>query len=193
MVGETLVRRGAAAQPKRPARADNTVEPTELTAEDFAAVYEATFDAVYRYATVLAGDPTVAEDIAAEVYFRAWRSRRSYRGEGTQLSWLLSITHNTAATLLRRRARERPNQEVVDKRPGSIEGPERGVENSSDREMLLEAIRKLTPEQQQVVILRFFGDRSHREIARELGRKEDAVRALQYRALKQLRKNMQPV
>jgi RNA polymerase sigma-70 factor (ECF subfamily) len=168
------------------------VEPTELAVEDFAAVYEATFDAVYRYATVLAGDPTVAEDIAAEVYFRAWRSRRSYRGEGTQLSWLLSITHNTAATLLRRRARERPNQEVVDKRSGSIEGPERHVENSSDREMLLEAIRKLTPEQQQVVILRFFGDRSHREIARELGRKEDAVRALQYRALKQLRKNFQP-
>ena len=77
------------------------------------------------------------------------------------------------------------------KQSGTIDGPERQAENTSDREMLLEAIRKLTPEQQQVVLLRFFGDRSHREIARELDRKEDAIRALQYRALKQLRKNLQ--
>ena len=50
---------------------------------------------------------------------------------------------------------------------------------------------ELPPEQQQVGVLRFFGDWSHGEIASRLGRREDATRALQYRALKQLRKILQ--
>ena len=190
MAGYPLAQRGASAGVQSPPRDVDGAMPVNDAASEFSALYEETFDAVYRYATVLAGDPNVAEDIASEVYFRAWRSRGSYRGEGSQLSWLLSITHNTAATLLKRRARERPDTEIVERRAGAVEGPERSAETSDDRAVLLRAIQQLTPEQQQVVVLRFFGDWSHGEIASRLGRREDAVRALQYRALKQLRKLM---
>lgn len=180
---------GASAVAAAADAADDTASP----ADDFSRLYHETFDAVFRYATLLAGNATIAEDIASEVYFKAWRSRDSFRGEGRPLSWLLSITHNTAATLLRRRARERPDSEAVDTHPAQTqEGPERSAEHAAERDRLLDAIRRLTPEQQQVIFLRFYGDRSHAEIARQLGRNEEAVRALQYRALRQLRKVIEP-
>ena len=140
MAGYPLAQRIASAGVQSPPRDVADATPVNDAAGEFSALYEETFDAVYRYATVLAGDPNVAEDIASEVYFRAWRSRGSYRGDGSQLSWLLSITHNTAATLLKRRARERPDTETVERRSGAVEGPERSAETSDDRTVLLTAI-----------------------------------------------------
>ena len=73
-----------------------------LTQAGFAQLYEATFDAVYRYAYVLTG----RAELAADVYVRAWRARDAYRGQGTLLSWLLSITHNCAMRVTQQRSRE---------------------------------------------------------------------------------------
>ena len=70
-----------------------------LTQAGFAQLYEATFDAVYRYAYVLTG----RAELAADVYVRAWRARDAYRGQGTLLSWLLSITHNCAMRVTQQR------------------------------------------------------------------------------------------
>ena len=162
--------------------------PRVLTAEDFATVYGETFDAFYRYAYVLAGNTAQAEDIAAEVFLRAWRKRTSYRGEARILSWLLSITHNCAATMLRRGAREMPDSETVEANAGVSPAPEAEAVAAVDGERMQALIQTLTPEQQQVIVLRFFEDWSHAQIGAALGRNEGAVRALQHRALRRLRK-----
>ena len=153
----------------------------------FAALYDETFDAVYRYARTLTSDAVIAEDVAAEVYLRAWRQRASFRGEGRPLSWLLSITHNFAITTMRKAGRETIDAEVGLKRESPAPSPESAAIATGQREMILAALQHLTPEQQQVVVLRFFADWSHAEIGAQLGRKESAVRALQYRALRRLR------
>ncbi len=153
----------------------------------FAALYDETFDAVYRYARTLTSDPTLAEDVAAEVYLRAWRQRASFRGEGRPLSWLLSITHNYAITTMRKAGRETVDAEAGVKRESPVQGPEAAAIATGQRETILAALQLLTPEQQQVVVLRFFADWSHAEIGAQLNRKESAVRALQYRALRRLR------
>lgn len=161
-----------------------------LDAEGFAAIYADTFDAVYRYAYVLAGNPAQAEDIAGEVFLRAWRKRASYRGDGRILSWLLSITHNCAATTLRRGARELPDNETVEAHAGASPAPDAEAIASVDGERMQALIETLTAEQQQVIALRFFEDWSHAQIAQALGRNEGAIRALQHRALRRLRKQI---
>ena len=76
--------------------ADRPEAVVGLDERTFASLYEETFAAVFRYAYVLTGNASLAEDVAADVYLRAWQYRQSFRADGSPLSWLLSITHNCA-------------------------------------------------------------------------------------------------
>ena len=59
-----------------------------------------------------------------------------------------------------------------------------------EAERVRNALLELAPAQRDVLVLRFFEELGHAEVARRLGRTEQAVRALQYRALRQLRAKM---
>lgn len=67
----------------------------------FSGLYEETVDNVYRYAYVLMRNADQAEDVTADAFLRAWRSRHNLRSESSAQAWLLSITHNSAMSLLR--------------------------------------------------------------------------------------------
>ncbi len=178
----------AATMQARGRGASDSADPDTDSVTRFAALYEETFDAVYRYACVLMGDAGQAEDIAADVYLcvRGGSGDRTRR-EGTALSWLLSITHNCVCSVLRKRSAEQADVDLLLRQPNTGAGPEAAVLASVDRRRTREAMASLTPTQQEVIVLRFFGDRSHAEIAARMQRSENAVRALQYRALRQLR------
>ncbi|MEE9278262.1 MAG: sigma-70 family RNA polymerase sigma factor [Dehalococcoidia bacterium] len=155
--------------------------------EGFGRLYCETFDTVYRYASTLTSNATEAEDIAAEVFIRAWQSRARFRGEGSVLSWLLSITHNCAQTAIRKRGRESVDLDLVAGRADPAVDPGTALCARAFGMELQFAIRELTPSQQQVIFLRFVEGLSTEAIARRLGRGPDAVRALQSRAIKSLR------
>ncbi len=159
-----------------------------LELEDFRRLYEESFDTVYRYACSLTGNPSLAEDVAADTFMRAWRSRGNYRGDGPVLSWLLSITHNTAQTAIRRNRVTLVDAEVLERQPTGLAGPEGSTVSSESAAELHLAIRLLTPEQQQVIFMRFFENLSAEEVAVKLGRHATAIRSLQYRALRSLRR-----
>ena len=155
--------------------------------EWFEALYAETFDGVFRYAQLLLRDAHRAEDVTAEVFLRAWRSRDSYRGEGSHLSWLLAITHNVAHSILRS-TREVADVDLLRDCEDGAAGPEAEFFLSVDAERVQEAVRLLTPEQQQVIFLRFFEGLPHEAVAARMGRNANAVRAIQFRALSRLRK-----
>jgi RNA polymerase sigma-70 factor (ECF subfamily) len=182
--------RVASAAPDSPA-ANSQIEGT-IDARAFAALYEETFDAVYRYALLLAGNRDTAEDIAAEVYLRAWRKRGAFRGEGAFLSWLLSITHNYATTSLRKAGREITDEETIQQEAEREADSPAPSLSGGERRRLYGAIRTLTAEQQQVIVLRFFQEWPHARIARHLGKEIPAIRSMQYRALHSLRGCGQP-
>ncbi len=158
----------------------------------FAAVYERTAQPVYRYAVVMLRDAEDAEDVTAEVYLRAWRMRESYRGEGSETSWLLSIAHNVAVSSLRARANaEQALPFEVEFRDSSAEDPARLTGGGPDNDRLAEALHRLTSEQRQVIFLRFFEGLSHDEVSQRLAMNPNAVRAVQFRALHRLRRLME--
>src|SRR5918998_5129752 len=75
-------------------------------AEGFAELYERTFPRVYAYVASLLRDRSVAEDVTAQAYERAYRKRRSYRpGRGSMDAWVFGIARNAALDELRRRKR----------------------------------------------------------------------------------------
>ncbi len=176
--------------------AERAAERDELDCSWFATLYEHTVGSVYRYAYVLVHDAWLAEDVTAETYLRAWKGRSSYRGDGAALSWLMAIAHNVAISALRQR-KETVDLHAVANQPldgedADLSGPL--ADQAREEELhglLLQAIQQLTPEQQQVVYLRFFEGLSHQEIADRLGKRPGAVRAIQFRALGRLRQRLQ--
>lgn len=64
---------------------------------------------VWRFCAHLV-DPTSAEDLTQEVYLRAMRSLRRFRGDASARTWLLAIARNTCADTIRRRSRRRQFQ-----------------------------------------------------------------------------------
>ena len=161
------------------------------TSDEFGVLYQATFETVYRYAHMLMGNAPEAEDITADVYLQAWRNRAGFRGGSSVVSWLLSITHNSAMSKLRKRGRETIGIEVFAEPTDSANSPERELLANATATEVRGAIQRLTPKQQHVILLRFFAGLSHKETGLRLGINAGAVRALQFRALRTLRSDIE--
>jgi len=154
----------------------------------FAGLYNETFDMVYHLARTLVRDHDTAEDIVAETYLKAWRARLSFSGKGSALSWVMAITRNCAMDHLRGR---RPLVSLdVFEAIGDPEGPESDepVLSEADAEAIRRAVTKLTPEQQQVIFLRFYEELPHDAVAARMGKSPTAIRQIQFRALVSLRR-----
>lgn len=154
----------------------------------FGEIYDTHVDSVYRYLLYRVREPSDAEDLTSEVFTRAFANVHRYRWQGKSfLAWLYTIARNAVTD---RRRRDRPTVELDNAHGLAEEGP-----TAHDRAVLGEevdalrgAVKHLTGEQQEVLVLRFVDDLSSREVADILGKNEGAIRALQFRALGRLRR-----
>ncbi len=152
----------------------------------FCGLYERTFDSAFRYARVLTHDEALAEDIVSEVYLRAWINRATLATNTSPTGWVLTVIRNLAADEFRSRRATVDVQEITEIPDTASEWlPELTAEQKA---FIQQAIKRLTPEQQQVIFLRFFQRMNHEQVANELARSANAVRAIQFRALSRLRK-----
>ena len=157
--------------------------------EAFGALYERYVGRIYTYVYYRTGNHHDAEDITARVFYRAIRSIDKYQDRGLPISaWLYRIAHNLVANWHRDRSR-RP-EILLDERlaffPG-IEHPEVTLVRNEERDRLLKLIRKLPPDRQQLLILKFVDHLSNAEIGQIMGRTEGAVKSLYHRTLLTLR------
>jgi RNA polymerase sigma-70 factor (ECF subfamily) len=152
-----------------------------------ASLYEEYFDKIAHYIYVRLGNKNEAEDLAGEVFLKALESLKSYRERGIPMqAWLFRIAHNMSVDHLRRRGRITTvpiNGIVVEAREDTIDMAEKSIE----MERINEAMQKLTPEQREVVRLRFFGDLSSKEVGAILRKSDGAVREMQRAAVEKLR------
>ena len=157
------------------------IEAAKADPRRFAEIYERHFDRVYAFVARRAADRAEAEDVTSEVFHQALAHLGRFEWRGIPLAaWLLQIARNALTDRWARAARERgePALELAD------DGPP----GDADRRALLAGlVGELPDDQQRVVRERFVEGRSVREIARELGRTEGAVKQLQFRALQTLR------
>ena len=153
----------------------------------WAEIYRRHAEQVYAYIFYRIGDRAAAEDLAADVFVRAIAGIRNYEWRGTPiLAWLYRIAHNVTAdyrkALAKRSAREAAQApEEIEERVDSL----RALDERND---MMDAIRSLTDDQQQVLILRFYGGMNNAQVSEAVGKPETAVKALQARGLRSLRR-----
>ncbi len=179
----------------------NTVEEISLDRairgdqEAFGLLYEQYVERIFNYVYYRTGNQHDAEDLTAKVFFRAMRRIPQYQERGLPVSaWLYRIAHNLVANWHRDRGR-RPEislDEGVASIPHS-EHPEATLLKLEEQDHLLHTIRKLPPERQQLIILKFVEHMSNAEIGQIMGRTEGAVKSLYHRTLLTLRVDMESV
>ena len=162
-------------------------EAEQVSETTLVSLYEEYYDRIARYAYAHVGNRADAEDIASEVFLKALESLESYRERGIPMqAWLFRIAHNTSVDYLRKTSRIT----TVPINGVSIEtkeDPAATAEKSIEMERVNEAMGKLTPEQREVVQLRFFGGLSSRETGDIVGKSDGAVREMQRAAIEKLR------
>jgi RNA polymerase sigma-70 factor (ECF subfamily) len=142
---------------------------------------------VYVFVFCRVGDPHAAEDLAADVFVEAWRGIRKFEYRGVPLvSWLLRIARNLLADFLKKRNRAR-TQPLGHER-SDLADPRDEAERVAIWQSVSTALGKLTLGQQQVLVSRFVEGLTLAETAALMGKNENAVKALEFRALKSVRK-----
>lgn len=153
----------------------------------FAELYEKNFDRIYAYVMGRVHNREEAEDLTAEVFHQALANLGRFEWRGVPFAaWLLRIASNSVADYWQRAARARRD-------PPREDTEEINLEEIEQRARLFQLVRSLPADQRRVVLKRFVQHRSVREIAREFGRTEGAVKQLQFRALENLRARMRKV
>ncbi|MET9701074.1 ECF subfamily RNA polymerase sigma factor, BldN family [Streptomyces sp. NPDC006529] len=157
-------------------------------ADAFGRLYDQYSDTVYRYIYYRVGGKATAEDLTSETFLRALRRISTFTWQGRDFgAWLVTIARNLVADHFKssRFRLEVTTGEMLD--ANEVErSPEDSVLESLSNAALLEAVRKLNPQQQECVTLRFLQGLSVAETARVMGKNEGAIKTLQYRAVRTL-------
>ncbi|OIV35295.1 RNA polymerase subunit sigma-24 [Mangrovactinospora gilvigrisea] len=162
--------------------------------EAFGRLYDHYCDTVYRYIYYRVGSRATAEDLTSETFLRALRRISTFTWQGRDFgAWLVTIARNLVADHFKssRFRLEVTTGEMLD--ANEVErSPEESVLESLSNEALLAAVRRLNPQQQECVTLRFLQGLSVAETARVMGKNEGAIKTLQYRAVRTLARLLPP-
>jgi RNA polymerase sigma-70 factor (ECF subfamily) len=155
-------------------------------------LYERYRDVIFRFVYFRVGNRPIAEDIAQAAWLRALRRLPQYQDQGKDVgAWLVTIARNLVADHYKsgRYRLEVTTGDVLDTDQTDdhrFADPIDVVGAMDESSRLVQLVRKLNPQQQEVIILRFFGGRSVTETAEAMGKNEGAVKALQMRATRAL-------
>jgi RNA polymerase sigma-70 factor (ECF subfamily) len=157
--------------------------------EDSAVIetYERYFVPLYQYARLKLNDRTLAQDVVSDVFVKLIESlgRPSAPRENLR-AWLFSVARNQISRTYGE-PRQLPLDDMEEWMPAPDSNPELRLNDSIPLERVRHALRMLTADHQEVLILRFGQRLSMKETADIMGKSVSAVKSLQFRALDTLR------
>jgi RNA polymerase sigma-70 factor, ECF subfamily len=162
---------------------------TDGDAEALGRLYDALVDPVYRYVAVRLRRREDAEDVTQLVFERIVAALPRYRHNGRPFAaWAFRIARNAVIDHQRRLRPTEPLGSIAE--PADRAGLEdRALRDEEIRE-LRAAIRRLTPDQQEALALRYAAGLSAEEAARVMGRQAGTIRGLTFRAIEALRRQL---
>jgi RNA polymerase sigma-70 factor (ECF subfamily) len=153
-----------------------------------AEVYDTYSPGIFRYAWRLLGDADLAEDCVSETFDRYLRAL--HKGNGPQeylQAYLYRIAHNWITDYYRRSPP--PSMPLdLELADDHSQQPPFLADRATELSQLRQALAQLTPEQRQVILLKYLEDWDNQDIAQALNKPVGAIKSLQHRALEALRR-----
>lgn len=155
--------------------------------ESFAVLYREHVQPIYRYIYYRTHDKQLAEDLTADVFTKVVEGLPRYVDRGKPfIAWLYRIAHARVVDHYRRQDRRPTSTNVEDANLSVTPDMDSDLVKEHASQALMSAIQSLTSDQQQVIILRFIEGLPIESVATQLGKKGNAIKALQYRAVRSL-------
>jgi RNA polymerase sigma-70 factor (ECF subfamily) len=170
------------------------VERAKTDPVAFGILYERYVNKIYNYVYYRIGNQHDAEDLTARTFYRALDHIERYVDQGAPFSaWLYRIAHNLVANWHRDQSRRKIiSLEDIKLSVQRRQGPDQMAEQNEEKDELLVAIRRLPPDRQQLLILKFVEGLSNAEIGKVMDRSEGAIKSLYHRTLLSLREMLDP-
>jgi len=158
-------------------------------ANAFGQLYDRYQPEIVRYLVYRTGDPEAAEDLAQQVFLKAWQAIPRYEDRGVPFkAWLYRMAHNQMVDHFRTR---RPTSDLEGVEVAEEAEAEARVLAAETQERLQAALGRLSEDHREVLVLRFLMEKSAREAGEIMGRREVTLRGLQMRALQALRREIE--
>jgi RNA polymerase sigma-70 factor (ECF subfamily) len=151
---------------------------------------------LYKLAYDLTNNSADAEDLVQEAFFKAFSQINRFRGESMLGTWLYRITFNHYLDLQRKKSNliYKQSEEITESsdemQPKDGHNPARKYEDKQISKHIESALKKISPREKHVFMLRYYNDCQLREISEIMNISEGTVKSLLFRALKKLRKEL---
>ncbi|OGO68933.1 MAG: hypothetical protein A2Z37_05120 [Chloroflexi bacterium RBG_19FT_COMBO_62_14] len=138
---------------------------------------------VYNLCFRLLGDGYEAEDAAQETFLKAYKNLSRYDPDRPFVNWLLKIASNHSIDRLRRRGtRPVTDLEEAEHLPDTSAGPEAALALEERRRRIWRTLRKLSPKDRTLIVLRYWYDYTYEDMAAALSLSSGAVKSRLHRA-----------
>lgn len=160
---------------------------TYQDADAFGAIYDMYVDTIYRFVFFKVGNQQDAEDVTSEVFLKVWKYLQGLDNPVESVRALLyASARNAVVDLYRSRAKQKTETlDVAMALPG-VKNVGDEIDIKSEVQNLIQDIRLLKQEYQEVLLLRFVEELSLKEIARVIGKRPTNIRVMLHRAVKKL-------
>ena len=156
----------------------------------FTEIYQRFLKPIQNYVSLRIPNEDIAQEVAQEIFLKAYRFSSSYRMSFAFTTWLWTIARNTVSDFMRRPEAEQirnPHEQLEpDQLPAAGPGAEAIILIKSGRKLLFRISRKLTANQRRALWMRTVGQLSYREISVRLDTSISAAKCLVHRAKQQL-------
>ncbi len=154
--------------------------------EAFAELYRRHVLSVFRYHRAHTDNDKDAEDLTSQTFMAALEGIRSYRGTGPYIAWLMGIASRLRGRFFRGRKAEFPLEAALHL-PAPVLPTDKAAARRIQMEQVLDALKTISPDRAEALILCFISELSPAEAGLVLGKRESAVRMLISRGLQDLR------
>jgi RNA polymerase sigma-70 factor, ECF subfamily len=169
--------------------------------DEFRALVERYSRAIFKLAYRMTSNKHDAEDVVQETFMRAYQRLSQFKNDSDIGSWLYRFGVNSALDYIRARHRHVSKRESVQDRDAAWDdrlrtndpSPDRLVLSSELRERISAALAELTPSERAALVLRHFEGCAIHEVAEVLDVRPNAARNTVFRAVKKLRKALEPI
>ncbi|MGA0559515.1 RNA polymerase sigma factor [Larkinella sp. VNQ87] len=158
--------------------------------EKMGLLFERYHRALFGFLYHMTGQTDTSEDLVQNVFYRMLKYRHTFTGEGEFRTWMYHLARNVLADHVRKNKPSRHQYDVADfvEKIGGGTAADEALQKEQELASLHDALRRLCPENREILILSRFQELKYEEIARILDTTEGAVKVRVHRAMHELKR-----